>query len=49
MKSAEAFIVAGAAGRPVAEATAGLAADEFAAWCLVANVLLNLDEFVMRE
>jgi hypothetical protein len=47
--SAEAFIVAGAAGRPVAEATAGLAADEFAAWCLVANVLLNLDEFVMRE
>jgi len=48
-KSAEAFIVAGAAGRPVAEATAGLAADEFAAWCLVANVLLNLDEFVMRE
>ena len=49
VKSAEAFIVAGAAGRPVAEATAGLAADEFAAWCLVANVLLNLDEFVMRE
>ena len=48
-RSAEAFIVAGAAGRPVAEATAGLAADEFAAWCLVANVLLNLDEFVMRE
>ena len=47
--SAEAFVVAGAAGRPVAEATAGLAADEFAAWCLVANVLLNLDEFVMRE
>ena len=47
--SAEAFIVAGAAGRPVAEATAGLPADEFAAWCLVANVLLNLDEFVMRE
>jgi hypothetical protein len=48
-KSAEDFIVAGAAGRTVAEATAGLAADEFAAWCLVANVLLNLDEFVMRE
>ena len=48
-QSAEAFIVAGAAGRPVAEATAGLVADEFAAWCLVANVLLNLDEFVMRE
>jgi hypothetical protein len=48
-KSAEAFIVAGAAGRPVVEATAGLAADEFAAWCLVANVILNLDEFVMRE
>jgi len=47
--SAEAFIVAGAAGRPVAEVTGGLAADEFAAWCLVANVLLNLDEFVMRE
>jgi hypothetical protein len=33
----------------VAEATAGLAADEFAAWCLAANVILNLDEFVMRE
>ncbi len=47
--SAEAFIVAGAAGRPVGEATAGLEADEFAAWCLVANVILNLDEFVMRE
>jgi hypothetical protein len=48
-KSAETFVAAGAAGKPVAEATAGLPADEFAAWCLVANVILNLDEFVMRE
>jgi hypothetical protein len=48
-KSAETFVAAGAAGKPVAEATAGLPAEEFAAWCLVANVILNLDEFVMRE
>ena len=48
-KGTEAFLVAGAAGKPVAEVTAGLAADEFAAWCLTANVIMNLDEFVMRE
>ena len=46
------FVSAGAAafaGKPVAEATGGLSADEFAPWCLAANVILNLDEFVMRE
>jgi len=48
-KASEAFLASGAAGRPVAEVTAGLPADEFAAWCLVANVILNVDEFVMRE
>ena len=48
--AAERFVAAGGAGlvgKPLAEA--GLAPGEFAAWCLSANVILNLDEFVMRE
>ncbi|MFM7076911.1 MAG: DUF1553 domain-containing protein, partial [Planctomycetaceae bacterium] len=47
--AAERFILAGSAGRALAEVTAGMPAAEFAPWCLAANVILNLDEFVMRE
>ncbi|MFM7249207.1 MAG: PSD1 and planctomycete cytochrome C domain-containing protein [Planctomycetaceae bacterium] len=47
--AAERFAMAGAAGRPLAEVTCGMPAAEFAPWCLAANVILNLDEFVMRE
>ncbi len=48
-QAAEKFVLAGAAGKPLAEVTAGTPADEFAAWSLAANVIMNLDEFVMRE
>ena len=47
--AAERFILAGSAGRALAEVTGGMPAAEFAPWCLAANVILNLDEFVMRE
>mgnify|MGYP006274920911 CR=1 FL=1 len=44
------FVAAGSAalaGKPPAESSGE--PGEFAAWCLAANVILNLDEFVMRE
>ena len=41
---AEKFVAVGLVGRPE-----GVAAAEFAAYALTANVILNLDEFVMRE
>ena len=47
--AAERFVMAGSAGRTLAEVTGGMPAAEFAPWCLAANVILNLDEFVMRE
>jgi hypothetical protein len=47
--AAERFVTAGSAGKALAEVTGGMPASEFAPWCLAANVILNLDEFVMRE
>ena len=47
--AAERFVTAGSAGRTLGEVTGGMPASEFAPWCLAANVILNLDEFVMRE
>ena len=41
---AEKYVAVGLVGRPE-----GIAAAEFAAYSLTANVILNLDEFVMRE
>jgi len=43
------FVAAGSAGRPPEEVAGALAPADFAPWCLAANVILNLDEFVMRE
>jgi len=43
-EAAERFATVGLVGKP-----ADVAADEFAAYALAANVIVNLDEFVMRE
>jgi hypothetical protein len=43
-EAAERFATVGLVKKPD-----GVAADEFAAYALVANVIVNLDEFVMRE